>query len=117
MEPFNRSVNFKVYYEGYPIQITVRDENEKILPLIKKAIKAIEWCKGNGMKPSWNTETNHKWVDESEPDFVKDPNKSASYTCNECGAVAEYKEGKSAKTGKPWKAVFCKDNKLHVKWL
>jgi hypothetical protein len=34
-----------------------------------------------------------------------------------CGAPAEYREGTSAKSGKPWKAVFCSLNKEHVRWL
>lgn len=39
-----------------------------------------------------------------------------TYTCNDCGAEAVLKSGVS-KAGKPWKAIFCVDNKEHVKWL
>lgn len=37
--------------------------------------------------------------------------------CAECGAAATLKGGISAKTGKPWKGLFCDTNRDHVKWM
>lgn len=42
---------------------------------------------------------------------------NTSRVCNVCGAKANYREGVSKKTNKPWRAVFCTENEQHTKWL
>ena len=74
--------------------------------LIKGHDMTVEFFEKNG----WQVE---KQVTPS----LTPKNVGNDYTCSECGAGAEFKEGISAKTNKPWKAVFCKDVKEHVRWI
>ena len=97
-----------LYYKGVHVKKSL-PENIKIEDLIKTIDTYLE----AGFEASWNAETNkaHDPITKATEDQGK------KYICNECGETAEYKEGISAKTGKPWKAIFCKDNKDHVRWI
>lgn len=52
---------------------------------------------------------------EGTPEAPKEAAKT--FVCSQCGGPAEYKEGISSKTDKPWRAVFCLKDKTHVKWF
>ncbi len=54
------SVTIKGYYKGYSVMLTKRDVSLKSLPLLKDAIRAIDWMKENGFKPDWHTDANGK---------------------------------------------------------
>jgi len=42
---------------------------------------------------------------------------SQEHHCATCGNLMIYKEGISAKTGKPWKGWFCSEKGHEVQWL
>ena len=54
------SVTIKSYYKGYSVMLTKRDVSVKSLPLLKDAIRAIDWMKEHGFKPDWHTDANGK---------------------------------------------------------
>ena len=97
-----------LYYKGFHIKKSVPKE---LSP--EDLIKGIESYIAAGFEPSWNKDTTERQLDP-----IMNATKDAKiYTCKECGAKAEYKTGVSTKTGKPWKALFCTENKEHVEWL
>lgn|SRR3990167_1912279 len=110
MEEQKPWTSIDLYYKGFHIKKSVPDSYtaDKIVKIINKYIKY-------GFEPSWNKET-------SDEQLIKDPimnvtkGQGKSYSCDVCGADADYKEGVSSKTGKPWKAIFCKEVKEHVEW-
>jgi hypothetical protein len=56
----SKSSNIKGYYKGFAIQITLRDPEEKVLPLLEQMIKIADWMEDHDFKPSWNEETNKR---------------------------------------------------------
>lgn len=48
---------------------------------------------------------------------AQEPATETVVTCSECGEFATVKSGVSAKTGKPWRGIFCSADREHVKWL
>jgi len=101
------------YYEGFQVKKAMPKDatTEQIIAQIH------EW-KDAGFKPSWNTETNKVQEKEADPIMkATEGQGEKKYVCQECGAEAEYKTGISKKNGKPWKAIFCKENEAHTKWL
>lgn len=53
-----QSVNISFYYKGFAIQVTKRDPQIDIEPILLDAKAAIEKSIGIGFLPSWNPETN-----------------------------------------------------------
>lgn len=95
------SIDF--YYKGFHIKKSVPSSYKA-----NQIIKIIDKYEAKGFEPSWNADTNKQ---------VKNGGSEKKFTCEVCGADATYKSGVSEKTGKEWKAVFCSENKAHVKWL
>ena len=52
------SANVRGYYKGFSIQITCRDPQVKVKPLLDKCVEIAEYMNNNGWKPSWNDTTN-----------------------------------------------------------
>ena len=96
-----------LYYKGFHIKKSLPEDItlEGITGIIEEAIRL-------NFDPSWNSETNAK----QDPIAKATEGQGKKYTCNVCGADAEFKEGVSKTSGKPWKAVFCKEVKEHVTW-
>jgi hypothetical protein len=122
MNDFEKSLNTKGYYKGYPVMITIRDPKEKVMPLLKKAQKIIDWMEKNEYKPSWNLSTSKEWEKEKGNGSWTDEKsegeqKSLEQPCEQCGSPAFYRTGTAKSTGKPWKAFFCSEEKSHVKWV
>ena len=93
------SATVRVWVEDYGVLLTMR--GDQVGPVVKQVEWMVDYAKKKGWKPSWKEEKKA----------------TQTFKCSECGADAEYKEGKSAKSGKDWKGVFCSENKDHVKWL
>jgi len=95
------SANVVCWIDGFRTQFTVRDEKVKVV--VERIEFLIDnYAKKKGWKPSWKEE---------------EKKKGKEFVCNECGAEANYKEGISKKTGKPYKGIFCTANRDHIKWL
>ena len=96
-----------LYYKGFHIKKSVpaNFSADRIIEIIDEYIE-------KGYEPSWNQETNKG----HDPIAKATQGQGKLYACKTCGADAEYKEGVS-KTGKTWKAIFCKEVKEHVEWL
>lgn len=101
-----KSSNIRFYYKGYSIQITVRDENEKIFPLLKKMMKIADYAEANNCQPSWNPETNKAVSATKTPTQPLKSTTRSQTRCSTCGGPMEFKKG-TGKTGKSWKAYFC----------
>ena len=53
-----QSISITLYYRGFSMIITKRDQSISVHSLIEEAMKGIDWAIGQGLKPSWNEETN-----------------------------------------------------------
>ena len=97
-----------LYYKGFHIKKSVpKDVDAEILR------KNIDELIEAGFQPSWNVQTSEEHLD---PVMKATNGQGKKYVCKTCGADAEYREGVSKSTGKPWKAIFCKETKEHVEW-
>lgn len=89
------SGNIRGYYKGYSIQITARDSEVKVKPLLDKLIEMADYMDSVGFKPSWNEQTNKElqgtkstaWMNEgstrlNEP--VRVPVQQPSLAIDEC---------------------------------
>ena len=63
-----KSANVRGYYKGFSLQVTVRDENVTVQPLVEKMIQIIDYMEEKGFEPSWNTQTNKQVKTEQDPD-------------------------------------------------
>lgn len=87
------SVTIKGFYKGYSVLLTNRDEEIPMSPLLKKAIKAIDWMVENGFKPSWDEKPASSSADKNTCPHTntmvrvskseKNPNRSFKY-CTDC---------------------------------
>jgi hypothetical protein len=98
-----QSANVVYYDRGFRVQVTVRDPNVIVQPLMAKMKLFVDHFVESGFKPSWNDDTNKK------------TNGEPALKCETCGAPAEKRSG-VGKTGKPWTGTFCSANKEHVRW-
>src|SRR3990172_8748918 len=108
MEDNTPWTSIDLYYKGFHIKKSI----PKKISAIKLA-ETIEKYIAKGYEPSWNKGTSEEQLNK-DPIMNATKGQAKSYVCKSCGADAEYKEGISAKTGKPWKAIFCKEVKEHV---
>lgn len=77
-----QSLNITFYYKGFNFQITQRDPNLHMKPLMEKAMKAIDYaCTIPEMQPSWNTDTN-KAIKEVKQESI--PVESFQQMCPNC---------------------------------
>lgn len=53
-----QSINITLYYKGFAMQVTKRDPDVSVIALITESMKGIDWAIAQGLKPSWNDETN-----------------------------------------------------------
>jgi len=53
-----QSVTTQFYYKGFSILLTKRDSDIKVMPLLTDAMTSIDWAIEQGLKPSWNEDTN-----------------------------------------------------------
>ncbi len=84
---------------GFTYQFTMRSESVKTLMM--KIMDMEVWFKQHG------------WV-ASENGNVQV--KESGLKCKTCGGEAELRSGVSSK-GKPYKGIFCLEEKDHVSWL
>ena len=56
-------------------------------------------------------------VKAKDPDPEWTQNISTVIKCKTCGKEMTFKEGISAKSGKPWKGWFCEDKSHPVEWV
>lgn len=85
------SGNVRGYYKGYSVQITCRDPERPLKPLLVKMMQVANFMDARGFKPSWNDETNEQ-VREEKPE--------AAGHCSIHNAPMEQKISK--KTGNPY---------------
>ena len=53
------SGNVRLYYKGYSIQITCRDADVEIKPLLEKMTQIVNFANSHNFTPSWNPDTNN----------------------------------------------------------
>lgn len=85
------SGNVRLYYKGYSIQITCRDPQEEIKPLIEKMMQIADFADTHNCQPSWNDDTNKK---------AAQPTSGLTRPCPVHGDTMT--ERLSKKTGKPY---------------
>lgn len=85
-----QSINITLYYKGFQMSVTKRDQEIEVKGLIEEAMRGIDWAISQGLKPSWNEETNKEALKDQE--VVKPVQQKAlpveqfQETCDRCGA-------------------------------
>ena len=92
------SGNIRGYYRGYSIQITNRDPDVEVKPLLQKMVQIAKFMESHDFEPSWNSDTNKK-AEGEQP--------ALSGTCEKHNAPL--REYTSKKTGKPYFGHYVKD--------
>ncbi len=112
------SGNLRGYYKGYSIQITARDPEVKVKPLLDKLVEIADYMEENGFKPSWNEQTNKGYESNGSARVNEPSEEAATMACKTCGEPATKRSGVSKKTGKPYTALFCSSQDgTHTAWL
>ena len=87
--------------KGREAQFVVRSDD---LEEFKRLIRDVQWF------------TEHI----SEEDFLQQPDADdelVNHTCKQCGAPADFRAGRSKKTGEPYKAIVCTADTTHIERL
>jgi hypothetical protein len=101
------SCSFTIYYFGYKIQVTQRDVNKPILPLIKNAVAVIDSLRIiDGYKPSWADDTNSKAV-VPQVNAPKVQPIGGAPICGVHGVPMVWKSGIGKTSGKPYAFWGC----------
>ncbi len=89
-----QSVTVQYYYKGFSILLTKREADIEVKQLLQSAMDSIDWAILQGLKPSWNQQTNQelepqlkiKPVIHTETEKKPMPVEEFEKTCENCGA-------------------------------
>lgn len=68
-----QSINITLYYKGFSMQVTKRDPDISVKDLVQEAMNGIDWAITQGLKPSWNDETNRTALGEQKKSVSQAP--------------------------------------------